>query len=108
MSYPACPLQYNGRTCQKKLSDPSGDGNWYCERCAQEAQPDWRYILSLQVDDHTGHIWLTAFQVKFLLVCIGMATLVDTIAMAFEIVHCNLPLLADSAICNLGCKADTS
>ena len=64
MYYPACPLQYNGRTCQKKLSDPSGDGNWYCERCAQEAQPDWRYILSLQVDDHTGNIWLTAFQVS--------------------------------------------
>ena len=33
-----------------------------CCRCGQEAQPEWRYILSLQVDDHTGQTWLTAFQ----------------------------------------------
>ena len=66
MTYPSCPLNYNGRTCRKKLSDPSGDGQWYCERCAQEAQPDWRYILNLQADDHTGHTWLTAFQASSL------------------------------------------
>ena len=25
--------------------------------------PEWRYMLSLQVSDHTGQEWLTAFQV---------------------------------------------
>lgn len=65
MYYPACTLQYNGRTCNKKLSDQQGDGEvWYCERCQQTSQPDWRYILSVQADDHTGHVWLTAFQVR--------------------------------------------
>ena len=63
MCYPACPLQYNGRPCNKKLTNQGDDDTtWFCDRCQQNAQPDWRYILAIQADDHTGHIWLTAFQ----------------------------------------------
>ncbi|KAK2078687.1 hypothetical protein QBZ16_003527 [Prototheca wickerhamii] len=61
MYYPACPLPFNGKTCNKKLQDHAGDGSWYCERCAQSAAPDWRYIVSAQVADHTGEAWVTAF-----------------------------------------------
>ncbi|KAL3155866.1 hypothetical protein ABBQ32_012870 [Trebouxia sp. C0010 RCD-2024] len=58
--YPACTGQYNGKQCNKKLSD---QGNaWWCERCQAAGTPEWRYMLSLQVSDHTGQEWLTAFQ----------------------------------------------
>ena len=33
----------------------------FCERCNQMAQPEWRYIVSITLDDHTGHTWATAF-----------------------------------------------
>lgn len=67
--YPACSLQYNGRPCNKKLTNSDNDGaTWWCDRCQQQAQPDWRYILALQVEDHTDSLWLTAFQVATLLV----------------------------------------
>ena len=66
--YPACSLQFNARACNKKLTDSSGDGtNWFCERCQQQAEPDWRYILAVQVEDHTNGFYLTAFQVRLLL-----------------------------------------
>jgi len=62
-SYPACPLQYNGKTCNKKMTDQTGDGtSWFCERCGSSApQPDHRYILTAQVGDHTEALWVTAF-----------------------------------------------
>lgn len=62
-AYPACPLPYNGKQCSKKLTDQTGDGtSWLCERChASVPAPDWRYILSLQVADHTEASWVTAF-----------------------------------------------
>ncbi|KAJ9122401.1 hypothetical protein QFC22_001824 [Naganishia vaughanmartiniae] len=53
-SYPACP------TCNKKVTEDS-DG-WRCEKCdAVYPQPVHRYILNLSVMDHSGHIWITAF-----------------------------------------------
>lgn len=70
MYYPACSLQYNNRPCNKKLSNNSGDGqNWWCDRCQQESRPDWRYILTVKADDHTGGMYLTAFQVGRLRRC---------------------------------------
>ncbi len=33
-----------------------------CERCNQVCEaPDWRYMLSAQVQDHTEESWVTAF-----------------------------------------------
>jgi hypothetical protein len=33
-----------------------------CERCARDCgEPAWRYLLSLQAQDHTANTWLTAF-----------------------------------------------
>jgi len=61
--YPGCPSQYNGKQCNKKLIDQTGDGtSWYCERCGISApEPDYRYILSCQFGDHTDASWVTAF-----------------------------------------------
>ncbi|KAK2747607.1 Replication factor A protein 1 [Onygenales sp. PD_40] len=57
MSYPACPTE----KCNKKvLQDDSG--LWRCERCNQEfPKPEYRYILSVHVCDHTGAEWLSCF-----------------------------------------------
>lgn len=62
-AYPACPLPNNetGKPCNKKMM-PQGDGEpMFCERCGKSAQPEYRYILSMQVADHTDNHWCTAF-----------------------------------------------
>lgn len=60
--YPACPITIGDRQCYKKVTN-NGDGKWRCERCDQSIDEcDYRYILQLQIQDHTGLTWVTAFQ----------------------------------------------
>lgn len=55
--YPACSSQ----GCNKKVIS-MGDGSWHCEKCnVSHEKPDYRYILSLNVADHTSHQWLSCF-----------------------------------------------
>jgi replication factor A1 len=64
MTYAACTRDHGGRACNKKLQEPSGGGggDWWCERCqAPCSDPAYRYLLSLQLADHTGAAWVTAF-----------------------------------------------
>ncbi|KAG6515042.1 replication protein A 70 kDa DNA-binding subunit A-like [Zingiber officinale] len=60
--YTACPLMIGDRLCNKKVMKvPSG--RWSCDRCAKEFDEcDYRYLLQLQMQDHTGVTWVTAFQ----------------------------------------------
>ena len=63
MYYPACPnmLQETGRQCNKKTREDGMNG-FYCERCAMHcAEPDYRYMMSIQVADHTGGNWMSVF-----------------------------------------------
>jgi replication factor A1 len=63
MSYPACSNDSTtnpGRKCAKKLID-NGDDTWHCEKCQRNSIVDWRYILSVTANDHTGNSWLTLF-----------------------------------------------
>ena len=63
-SYPACQLDYNGRPCNKKVtqSDEPGAQGWFCERCnATNESPQHRYILNIRGMDHCGETWMTAF-----------------------------------------------
>ena len=56
-SYPACRTE----GCNKKVND-MGDGSWRCEKCdVSHPCPEYRYILSLNVTDHTGLLWLNCF-----------------------------------------------
>jgi replication factor A1 len=56
-SYPACMSE----GCSKKVVD-NGDGTWHCAKCdVNHPRPEHRYIMSLNVNDHTGHIWMTCF-----------------------------------------------
>ncbi|XP_051131454.1 replication protein A 70 kDa DNA-binding subunit A [Andrographis paniculata] len=60
--YTACPLMIGDRQCSKKVTK-SGNSRWLCDRCNQEFEEcDYRYLLQLQVQDHTGVTWVTAFQ----------------------------------------------
>ncbi|PHH66943.1 hypothetical protein CDD81_5295 [Ophiocordyceps australis] len=55
--YPAC----SSPSCNKKVT-PMGDGTWHCEKCnVSHDKPNYRYILSLNVADHTSHQWLSCF-----------------------------------------------
>lgn len=56
-AYPACL----GEACNKKLTKNS-DGTWRCDKCESDhPRAEYRYILSLNVNDHTGQLWLTCF-----------------------------------------------
>ncbi|KZF20117.1 replication protein A 70 kDa DNA-binding subunit [Xylona heveae TC161] len=57
IAYPACLSE----GCNKKVFEVSPD-EWRCERCDKSyPRPEYRYILSLNVSDHTGQIWLNCF-----------------------------------------------
>lgn len=56
-SYPACLSE----GCNKKVieTDP---GEWRCEKCdVTHPKPEHRYIMSINVSDHTGMLWLSCF-----------------------------------------------
>ncbi|KAI2625884.1 replication factor-a protein [Hypoxylon sp. NC1633] len=56
-AYPAC----SSEQCNKKVID-QGDGTWRCEKCdIAHARPQYRYIMSVNVNDHTGQLWLSCF-----------------------------------------------
>ncbi|KTW28781.1 hypothetical protein T552_01411 [Pneumocystis carinii B80] len=55
--YPACPIE----GCNKKAIEDN-EGRWRCERCDKSfLKPQYRYIVTISVNDHTGQIWLNCF-----------------------------------------------
>ncbi|CAI9100690.1 OLC1v1037845C1 [Oldenlandia corymbosa var. corymbosa] len=61
--YTACPLMIGDRQCNKKVTRSVGNSRWLCERCNQEFEEcDYRYLLQIQIQDHSGLTWVTAFQ----------------------------------------------
>ncbi|KNA24868.1 hypothetical protein SOVF_011810 [Spinacia oleracea] len=60
--YTACPILIGERQCSKKVTN-NGDGKWRCDRCDQSVDEcEYRYVLQLQIQDHTSLTWATAFQ----------------------------------------------
>lgn len=56
-SYPACLSE----GCNKKVVEVD-PGQWRCERCDKtHPKPEHRYIMSVNVSDHTGQMWLSCF-----------------------------------------------
>ncbi|KAF9398005.1 Replication factor A protein 1 [Mortierella sp. AD011] len=54
--YPACPTP----NCNKKVTEDSN--GWRCEKCnLTHPEPEYRYIMGVNIADHTGHNWLQAF-----------------------------------------------
>lgn len=57
VSYPACLSE----GCNKKVLEVE-PGQWRCERCDKtHPKPEHRYIMSINVSDHTGQLWLSCF-----------------------------------------------
>jgi len=59
MWYPACPGTREGRVCNKKMQEQA-ENAWTCDSCGQ-GTPNYRYILSLTIADHTGSEYVTLF-----------------------------------------------
>ncbi|WEW55620.1 Replication factor A protein 1 [Emydomyces testavorans] len=57
MCYPACVQE----GCSKKVVQLDS-GQWHCEHCEKShSKPEYRYILTVNVSDHTGQMWLNCF-----------------------------------------------
>ena len=57
-AYPSCLTE----GCNKKVveTDPN---EWRCEKCDKtHPRPEYRYIMRLCVNDHTGSLWLNGFE----------------------------------------------
>lgn len=59
VSYPACRTE--NPPCNKKVVEGEPD-KWRCEKCDKEWDfPRHRYIMTVNVSDHTGQMWLNCF-----------------------------------------------
>lgn len=59
-SYPACRTQ-TPQPCNRKVINTEPN-EWRCERCDKTwDRPEWRYVLSINIGDHTGQMWLSCF-----------------------------------------------
>lgn len=59
VAYPAC--SNTAQNCNKKVIEDN-PGEWWCEKCQMRfPEPQWRYVLSVNVADHTGTLWLSCF-----------------------------------------------
>lgn len=57
VSYPACL----SKDCNKKVTEMD-PGQWRCEKCdITHPKPEHRYVMSVNVSDHTGTLWLSCF-----------------------------------------------
>ena len=57
-SYPACLAP----ECKNKKVVEEEPGQWRCAFCQKTyPKPEYRYVLSVNVSDHTGQIWLSCF-----------------------------------------------
>ncbi|OAG35894.1 hypothetical protein AYO21_09895 [Fonsecaea monophora] len=99
--YPACLSE----GCNKKVFeiDP---GQWRCERCDKNhPKPEYRYIMSVNISDHTGQIWVSCFDETGRLV-IGMTA--DELMEIKEVDEKRLAEIFSEANCktwNWKCKA---
>ena len=61
--YPACPMDHDGRKCQKKMRQNEMNGLWECERHydAQIPSVDWRYLCSVKLADYSGSLMASVF-----------------------------------------------
>lgn len=56
-AYPACQTE----GCNKKVVEEN-PGSWRCEKCNTAwEKPIYRYVMSVNVSDHTGQMWLSGF-----------------------------------------------
>ena len=55
--YPACLSE----GCNKKVVEID-EGQWRCEKCDKtHEKPQYRYVMSANISDHTGQLWVSCF-----------------------------------------------
>ena len=61
--YPACPMDHDGRKCQKKMRQNEMNGMWECERHYDTVIPsvDWRYLCTVKLADYSGAVMASVF-----------------------------------------------
>ncbi|KAJ1255408.1 hypothetical protein BS78_K240200, partial [Paspalum vaginatum] len=60
LCYAACPMVVNGRQCCQEVAS-NGGGWWRCNRCNLTfVACDYRYMISVQLEDSTGEMHATA------------------------------------------------
>ncbi|KAI0406417.1 replication factor-A protein [Xylaria palmicola] len=100
-AYPACSEE----GCNKKVVD-QGDGTWRCEKCnVSRARPQYRYIMSVNVNDYTGQLWLSCFDDVGRII-MGMSA--DELMELKENDEDRVPAIFDTANCsklNFRCRA---
>ncbi|KAI0032815.1 replication factor-a protein [Vararia minispora EC-137] len=58
IAYPAC----RSESCNKKVVEDQSSNTWRCEKCEKSwDSPEYRYIISMAVADHTDQMWLQGF-----------------------------------------------
>ena len=85
--YPACP----DKKCGKKIGRATNGIHWYCQICnASHSKPQYRFILTVMLSDHTGTRWTTAFDqvAQTLLNGLTADALVDKVFLASMRVSC--------------------
>ncbi|KAI8802691.1 hypothetical protein BJ742DRAFT_832334 [Cladochytrium replicatum] len=68
VAYPAC----HSEGCNKKVTEDTISGGWRCEKCQKDFPvPNYRYIISASIADHTGQMWVQVFndQAEVILGC---------------------------------------
>ncbi|ETW86185.1 hypothetical protein HETIRDRAFT_309703 [Heterobasidion irregulare TC 32-1] len=100
ISYPACHTE----GCSKKVVE-SHDG-WRCEKCDRSyPKPQYRYIMSMAVADHTGQVWLQGFNDVGVAVFGKTADEVHEIKENDEAAYNDLMLKATCHTYMFGCRA---
>ncbi|KAI1179224.1 replication factor-A protein [Nemania sp. FL0916] len=95
-AYPACSNKEGLKPCNKKVVE-QGDGTWRCEKCdVAHARPVYRYLMSVNVLDHTGQLWLSCFD-DFGRVILGMSA--DELMEIKENDEDRLPAIFEAANC---------
>ena len=61
--YPGCKNVRDNRVCNKRL-DKMGDTTWMCTNCGPQAEPDYRYMLTIVIQDATGDQFVTLFNAE--------------------------------------------
>lgn len=96
-SYPAC-LSEN---CNKKVVE-NAPGEWRCERCDKSfPKPQHRYIISINVGDHTGQMYLNCFD------DVGRMIMGMTADELMELVETDNTAAKDAVFQNANCKTWT-
>lgn len=98
--YPGC----SNEGCNKKVLQ--GNEGWRCEKCDRSfSEPNYRYMMSMSVADHTGQAWLQGFNDVGLVVFGKTANEMNALKEQDESAYNAVIAKANCNTFNFGCRA---